>query len=80
MHTYQVCFQRAVVELRDEDFDSKAGRNDSTQSDSCKQCEGNLQKLSLHALGGREDTKFLAGPFVNYHLLGLKFTTAGSDH
>jgi hypothetical protein len=77
--TYQVCLERAIIELRDKNLDRKARRNDRTQRSCRKQGKGDLKKLSLHTLGGRENTTLFTSAFIGDFLLRLELTTFGSN-
>lgn len=77
--SYQVRLQRAIVQLRNEYFDSEAGRDNGAQCCGSEQCEWDLQKLPLHALGRREDSSHFAGGFIADLFLGLELATRRLD-
>lgn len=74
--SYQISLQRAIIQLRDEDLDSKASSDNGSQSNGSQQCKWNLQKLPLHALGRGENPTHLAGGFIANFFLGLELSAS----
>lgn len=66
---YQNALEGSVVDLRNEDLDAKARRNESSEHGNSTQCERYHQKLALEPLRSREDVDLLSGKIISNNLL-----------
>ena len=77
--TYKDTLERAIVNLRDEDFDAKAGCNDSTKRQGSNESERDLQQLSLEPLRRGEKPDLFACDGICDGLLVLKLPPLDVD-
>src|SRR4051812_13193469 len=72
---YQYALERSIVDLGDEDFDTKARHNERSEHGGGSDGKWYLQKLSLEAFGRWENLDLLSGDGVGDGLLVLELSS-----